>query len=115
MQAGVGYNYLQFESVADDEKDNETSPVGTFSSDLVVKFTSSVEYELLANMTFLNEQSGRYQHHIVSTLSIDLFGKHLDLDFSTIWDRTESPQENADGTFPEQDDFHFTVSLVYDF
>jgi len=115
LEAGVGYNYLQHESVADGEKDNETSPVGTFSSDFVVKLTSSVDYELLANMTFLNEQSGRYQHHIVSTLSIDLFGKHLDLDFSTIWDRTESPQQNADGTTPEQDDFHFTVSLVYDF
>jgi len=115
LQAGVGYNYLQHKSVADGEKDNVTSPVGTFSSDFVFKWTSTVEYELLANMTFLNEQSGRYQHHIVSALSIDLFGKHLDLDFSTIWDRTESPQENADDSVPEQDDFHFTVSLVYDF
>ena len=115
LQAGVGYNYLQHHSVADDEKDNQTSPVGTLGSELVVKLTSSVDYELLANMTFLNEQSGRYQHHIVSALSIDLFGKHLDLDFSTIWDHTESPQENADGSIPEQDDFNFTVSLVYDF
>ena len=115
LQAGVGYNYLQHKSVADGEKDNVTSPVGTFGSELDVKLTSSINYELLANMTFLNEQSGRYQHHIVSALSIDLFGKHLDLDFSTIWDRTEKPQENFDGTTPAQDDFHFLISIVYDF
>ena len=115
LQAGVGYNYLQHKSVADGEKDNVTSPVGTFGSELDVKLTSSIDYELVANMTFLDEQSGRYQHHIVSALSIDLFGKHLDLDFSTIWDRTEKPQENVDGTTPAQDDFHFLISIVYDF
>jgi putative salt-induced outer membrane protein YdiY len=115
LQAGVGYNYLQNESVADGESDTDTSPVGTLGSDFTFKLTSSIEYNLLVNMTFLNEQSGRYQHHIVSALSTDLFGKHLDLDFSTIWDRTERPQESADGTTPEQDDIYFSISLVYDF
>ena len=114
LQAGVGYNYLQNVSVADGEKDNETSPVGTFSSNLDVELTSWMDYELLIDMTFLNDASGRYQHHIVSVLSTDLFGD-FDLDFSAIWDRTERPQENADGTTPAQDDFYFAVSLVYDF
>ncbi len=114
LQAGVGYNYLQNVSVADGEDDNETSPVGTFSSDLSVEVTSWMDYELLISMTFLNEKSGRYQHHIVSALSTDLIGG-IDLDFSTIWDRTEIPQENADGSTPSQDDFRFLVSLSYDF
>lgn len=114
LQAGVGYNYLQNVSVADGENDNETSPVGTFSSVLDVELTSWMDYELLINMTFLNEKSGKYQHHIVSALSMDLFGD-FDLDFSTIWDRTESPQENSDGSTPAQDDFHFMISIAYDF
>lgn len=114
LQAGVGYNYLQNVSVADGEKDNETSPVGTLSSDFDIELTSWMDYELLINMTFLNEKSGKYQHHIVSALSTDLIGD-LDIDFSIIWDRTEVPQENSDGSTPEQDDFHFAVSLVYDF
>jgi putative salt-induced outer membrane protein YdiY len=115
LQAGVGYNYLQYVSVADDiADDNETSPVGTFSSELEIEVTSWMDYELLINMTFLNEKSGKYQHHIVSALSTDLIGD-IDLDFSTIWDRTEIPQENADGTTPSQDDFRFMISLSYDF
>jgi putative salt-induced outer membrane protein YdiY len=114
LQAGVGYNYLQNVSVADGEKDNETSPVGTFSSDLSIEVTSWMDYELSVNMTFLNDKSGKYQHHIDSVLSTDLIGD-IDLDFSAIWDRTEIPQENADGSIPAQDDFRFVVSLSYDF
>ena len=114
LQAGVGYNYLENDSVAEGEPDNETSPVGTLGSDFDIEVTSWMDYELLISMTFLNDQSGRYQHHIVSSLSTDLFGD-FDLDFSTIWDRTEIPQENADGTTPAQDDFYFMISLVYEF
>jgi putative salt-induced outer membrane protein YdiY len=114
LQAGVGYNYLQNVSVADGEEENDTSPVGTFSSDLTVEVSSWIDYELAIDMTFLNEKSGRYQHHIVSALSTDLVGD-IDLDFSTIWDRTENPQESAGGTTPPQDDFRFMISLSYDF
>jgi putative salt-induced outer membrane protein YdiY len=114
LQVGVGYNYLENESVAVGEDDTETSTVGTFNSDLSIEVTSWMDYDLLVNMTFLNEESGRYQHHIVSELSTDLF-RDLDLDFSIIWDRTEKPKELADGTTPEQDDVRFIVSLSYEF
>lgn len=114
LQAGVGYNYLQNVSVAEGEEDNDTSPVATFSSDLSVEVTSWIDYDLTIDMTFLNDKSGKYQHHIVSALSTDLIGD-IDLDFSTIWDRTELPQENADGSIPSQDDFRFMISLSYEF
>ena len=114
LQVGVGYNYLENESVAVGEDDTETSTVGTFNSDLSIEVTSWMDYDLLVNMTFLNEESGRYQHHIVSELSTDLF-RDLDIDFSIIWDRTEKPKELADGTTPEQDDVRFIVSLSYEF
>lgn len=114
LQAGVGGNYLDHVSVGDNNANNEWSPVGTFGSDLVVDITSWMEYELLINMTFLEENSGKYQHHIISTLSTDLIGD-LDIDISLIWDRTEVPQESETGVTPEQDDYRFLVSLSYDF
>lgn len=114
LQGGVGYNYLQSDSVEAGEDDNETSFVGTFSSDLSIEVTSWMDYDLLVSMTFLNEESGRYQHHIVSELSTDFVGD-FDIDFSIIWDRTEAPQTLADGTTPEKDDFVFTVGLSYEF
>lgn len=114
LQGGVGYNYLENYSVAVGEEEYETSVVGTFSSDLSIEVTSWMDYDLLVNMTFLNEESGRYQHHVVSELSTDFF-RDFDLDFSIIWDRTQEPTELADGTIPEQDDVRFIVSLSYEF
>ena len=114
LQVGVGGNYLSHVSIAPGDPDNELTPVGTFGSDLYVDLTSWMEWEFLVSTTFLEEDAGRYQHHIVNTLSTDLIGG-IDLDVSLIWDRTENPQQAEDGTIPEQDDYRFVVSFSYDF
>ena len=114
LQGGVGANYLRNVSVAAGESIDDVSPVGTLGSDLTVELTSWIDYNLLVNMTFLNEESGQYQHHIVTTLSTDLIGS-VDLDVGLIWDRTAKPQERADGSFPEKDDFRLLVAIDYDF
>ena len=114
LQAGVGVNYLSHVSVSPGEPDKEWSPVGTFGSDLYVDATSWMEYEFLVSMTFLEKAAGRYQDHIVNTLSTDLIAG-IDLDVSLIWDRTENPQAAEDGTIPEQDDYRLVVSFSYDF
>ena len=114
VQAGVGGNYLENVSVAPGETTGDWSPVGTLSTDLSVDITSWIEYEFLLNMAFLETASGKYQHHMVNTLSTDLIGD-LDLDVSFIWDRTEEPQAAEDGTVPEQDDYQLIFSLSYDF
>ena len=114
VQAGAGFNYLENVSVAPGETESDRSPVGTLSTDLTWDVTSWIEYEFLLNMTFLEDAAGKYQHHMVNTLSTDLIGD-LDLDVSFIWDRTEVPQVADDGTVPEQDDYRFTVSLSYEF
>lgn len=114
VQAGVGTNYLENVSVEPGEKTGNWSPVLTVGSDYEIELTSSVDFELYIDLVFLEEDAGKYQHHIVSNLSTDLTG-NLDLDFSFIWDRTENPQAAEDGTVPEQDDYRFVVSLAYDF
>ena len=114
LNVGVGGNYLENVSVAAGESNGEWSPVGTFSSDLDIELTSWLDYELEIGMTFLEEEAGKYQHHVVSTLSTDLVSD-LDLDVSIIWDRTEVPQIAEDGTVPEQDDYRMVISLTYDF
>jgi Protein of unknown function, DUF481 len=114
IQGGVGVNYLRYASVLPGESSDEVSPVGTIGSDLTVELTSWIDYELFINMTFLNEASGQYQHHIVTTLSTDLI-KDVDLDVSLIWDHTQKPQERIDTSVPEKDDFHLLFSINYDF
>jgi len=90
------------------------TPVGTLGSDLTVELTSWIDYELFINMTFLNEDSGQYQHNIVSTASTDVI-KHVDLDVSFIWGDTQKPQERIDTSIPEINDIRLLVSIGYDF
>ena len=114
IQGGVGGNYVRNVSVAAGESIDEVSPAGTLGSDLFVELTEWIDYALLMNMTFLNEESGNYQHHIVSTLSTDFIGD-VDLNVSFIWNRTENPQEEIDGTTPEKDDYRLLFSVDYSF
>lgn len=114
LQAGVGGNYLESVSVEAGETTGNWSPVGTLGMDLEVEVTSWLDYELEIDMWFLEEDAGKYQHHIVTVLSSDLFGD-LDLDISLEWNRTENPQAAEDGTVPEQSDFRFQVGLSYEF
>jgi putative salt-induced outer membrane protein YdiY len=114
LGAGVGGNYLENVSVEPGEPNGEWSPVASLRSDYEFEVTSWMDYELYIDMVFLEEEAGRYQHHIISNVSTDLVG-NLDLDLSFIWDRTERPQAAADGTVPEKDDYRFIVSLAYDF
>ena len=114
LKAGVGGNYLESVSVEAGETTGEWSPVGTLGMDLDIEVTSWLDYELEVDMWFLEEAAGKYQHHIVTVLSTDLFGD-LDLDISLEWNHTESPQAAEDGTIPEQDDYRFQVGLSYEF
>mgnify|MGYP001822585988 FL=1 len=114
LKAGVGGNYLESVSVEVGETTGEWSPVGTLGMDLEVEVTSWLDYELEIDLWFLEEDAGKYQHHIVTVLSSDLFGD-LDLDISFEWNRTENPQAAEDSTIPQQDDYRLNVGLSYEF
>ena len=73
-----------------------------------------MDYLLEVQLSFLDEDSGQYQHHILTTLSTDLIGD-LDLDVSFVWDRTQKPEARADGTVPEKDDYRLILGLAYEF
>ena len=112
--AGLGVNYVEYDSVDAGEDTNQTSPALTFSTEYEVEVTSWMDYLFLLQVTLLDEDSGTYQHHLLTTLSTDLIG-NFDLDVSLIWDRIEDPQQRSNGTFPEQDDYRLMVGVGYEF
>jgi len=69
-----------------------------------------MDYLLSFQMTFLDDDSGAYQHHLLTTLPTDLIG-NLDLDISFVWDRTQKPQTRADGAAPEKDDYRLIFGI----
>lgn len=114
VYAGAGVNYVQRTSVEEGQSANSTSPAFTLGTTFDTELTEHTDYYFGFQMTFLDEESGEYQHHLVTTLSTELIG-NLDLDISFIWDRTGSPPPLADGSVTEKDDFRFVTGIGFDF
>ena len=112
--AAVGFNYVERVSVEEGQPTNSTSPSLSVGTEFETELTSWMDFEFSFSASFLDEESGTYQHHLESTLSSDLSG-NFDIDVSFVWDRTEDPPALEDATIPEQDDFRLLISLAYDF
>ncbi len=114
VYAAAGSNYLQRVSVEPGESRHTTSPSLTLGTDFDTDLTSWIEYLFSYRVTLLDEEAGKRQHHMVTTVSTDLIGD-IDFDVSLIWDRTASPQPAADGSLPKKDDFRLNVGVGFDF
>jgi hypothetical protein len=114
VSGGLGINYIRYRSVEEGQDRGQRSPAFSLGTNFETELTSWMDYVFLAHVTFLDEDSGSYQHHLLTTLSTELTGR-LDLDVSFIWDRIQKPQVRADGTVPEKDDFRLMLGLGFEF
>lgn len=114
VTGGLGVNIIRYQSTEPDEPSNETSPALSLGTNFETELTPWMDFMFLMHMTFLDEDSGNYQHHMLTTLSTDLVG-NFDVDVSLIWDRIGKPQQRADGSTPEKDDYRLMIGLGYDF
>jgi putative salt-induced outer membrane protein YdiY len=114
INTGVGYQYQKFVSVEVGKDDSSSSPFATLGTRLDHEVSGNLDFLFDYSLRVLNEDNGKYTHHMLSKLSFDLF-KDLDLDVSVIWDRIEEPQPTVDGSIPKQDDYQLIVSLAYEF
>ena len=114
ITGGLGGNFIQYQSVEPGEADSDTSPAFSLGTNFETELTSWMDYSFLMHVTLLDDDSGAYQHHLLSTLSTVLIGR-FDLDVSFIWDRISKPQQRADGSSPEKDDYRLMIGLGYEF
>lgn len=112
--AAVGANYVERVSVEAGQESSSTSPALSIGTHFDTELTSWMDYEFSFTATFVDEDSGSYQHHLLTALSSDLSG-NFDIDITLVWDRTESPPPLEDGSVPEQDDFRLLVGISYEF
>lgn len=111
---GVGYQQMRFDSVQPGEDRTSSSPFLSAGTSIDYDLTGDIDLIYDYSMRWLNDDNGRYTHHMVATISFDVTGD-LDLDVSGIWDRIEEPQLDSDDELPEKDDYQLIVSLAYDF
>ena len=112
--SAVGVNAVRRVSVESGQPSKIRSPALSLGTDFDTELTSWMDYLFSFQMTFLDEESGEYQHHLLTTLSTDII-RNIDFDVSVVWDRTASPPPDAQGDIPEKDDFRLMVGISFDF
>jgi hypothetical protein len=112
--SAVGVNDVRRVSVESGQPSKIRSPALSLGTDFDTELTSWIDYLFSFQMTFVDEESGDYQHHLLTTLSTDLV-RNIDFDVSFVWDRTQSPPPDATGGIPKKDDFRLMVGVSFEF
>jgi len=74
VSAGLGINYIRYRSVEEGLDRGQRSPAFSLGTNFETELTLWMDYLFLAHMTFVDEDSGAYQHHLLTTLSTELTG-----------------------------------------
>ncbi|MBC8002471.1 MAG: DUF481 domain-containing protein [Opitutaceae bacterium] len=114
VTAGPAYQYTWFDSVAAGQSASQGAAALVLSSRFKWEISRRIDLILDYRGQYTSREVGESFHHWVTTLSVELT-KRFDLDVSFVWDRTQNPKEQSDGTTPSQNDFRLTVGLGIDF
>jgi len=114
VAAGPAYQTTQFDSVEPGEDKREWTPVLMGGTNFDTELTESIDFIFKYTFQILNDASGTYTHHSVTTFETELT-KWLDFDTSLVWDRIENPTPDDDGIVPKKDDYYLIFSLGIDF
>lgn len=113
ISAGLGGRYTKFVSVEPGQSSDSISPALGFGTMYDTELNKWMDFLVDYSFQIVNEESGRYTHHFISTLSTDLISD-MDLDISFVWDRIQKPQTNSDGSIPKKDDYQLIFGFSYD-
>lgn len=114
VAAGPAYQTTRFDSVEPGQDEREWTPVLMVGTNFDTELTGSIDFIFKYTFQILNDASGTYTHHSVTTFETELT-KWLDFDTSLVWDRIENPTPDDDGIVPKKDDYYLMFSLGIDF
>jgi hypothetical protein len=114
VTVGLAYQETRFNSVEAGEDPTASTPALAVGTLYDTELSKTVDWDVNYSFNLVNEQSGQYTHHFITTLETELTS-WLDFDVSFVWDRIEKPTANADGTVPEPDDYKLIFSLGVDY
>ena len=114
VTAGPAHQNTQFVSVEPGQDSSESTVVLMVGTYFDTELTKKTDFDLLYNFQIVNEASGSYTHHLITSLETELTG-WLDFDISFVWDRIQNPTPAADGTMPNKNDLQLIFSLGIEF
>ena len=114
IKAGPAYQFTRFESVELGQDLTESTPAFSAGTSFDTELTDKIDLIANYNFNIVNDDSGRYMHHVIMTLETEITDL-LDFDVSCIWEHTQKPALRSDGTIPKKDDFQLIFSVIIDF
>jgi putative salt-induced outer membrane protein YdiY len=114
VSAGPAYQTTTFSEVEQGESGSKSSVAATMQTLFERELTDWIDFTWDYSVQVAQEDAGGYSHNMAIRLEIELTDR-LDIDLGTIWDRTGSPQPDADGILPEKDDWRYTIGLGWEF
>jgi hypothetical protein len=110
---GLAYQYTENVSVEAGGDSHNATTAFEVETNYETELTKKIDLNAAYKFNVVNKESGKYSHHIVTTLEIELTHR-LDLDVSLIWDRIQDPKLKDDGLLPKQDDYYFLFGISFE-
>jgi hypothetical protein len=108
--AAGAYQYIRFLSVQAGEDDTASNAAIVLRTTFDVDFTDDLELYVEYTNTLVVTDLGLTSHHLVGQFEADITSV-FELDLKVIFDRTEEPVTDADGTTPKENDVQLVASL----
>jgi len=109
--AGIYTAYWTVEAAQDS---TTYSPAWELSTKFEQELSVITDFTYNYKLTFSDKEAGFYKHHMIFKFENELLS-WLDLDFTAIWDYVAEPQEAADGTIPQKNDYQFLAGVGIEF
>ncbi len=114
ISGGPAAQRTRFETVQPGEETDKTTASLSINSNFDTKINSRVDFIHTYNIAIVDQDSGGYTHHMVTTLETEITGA-LDFDVSFVWDHTSKPTTRDDGTIPVRNDTQIIFGLKYEY
>ncbi len=114
VSGGPAAQQTKFVTVQPGEEKTKTTPSFSINSNFDTEVNSKVDFIHTYNITIVDQDSGGYTHHMVTTLETEITGS-LDFDVSFVWDHTSKPTTRDDGTIPTRNDTQINFGLKFEY
>jgi hypothetical protein len=114
ISGGPAFLHTRYNTVKEGEDSVSRSPSMELSTSLEKELTKKSDLTFNYKLSFTNNDSGRYKHHMVVMLENKLM-TWLDFDITSVWDYVDNPVQELDGHIPLKNDLQLLFGLGVEF